>query len=302
MSANNTTTTTGKGIVLIIAAAILWGTTGTSQALAPAASSPQTIGAVRLLVGGMSLVLLALSRGGLRRQVWPAGLTLLAGFFVAAYQVCFFWGVYRTGVAIGTIVGIGSSPVFAGLLDFIFQRKKVGRRWIVSTGMALFGSSMLLLDSRDLHADGIGILLSAAAGFSYAAYALAMKLMLPGKAAEDVTAVIFCTGALFLSPLLFTGDLHWLTIPRGWLLMLHLGVLATGVAYWLFASGLKIVPVSSAVTLSLAEPMTAAVLGVLVVGERLSGTAWCGLLLILSGLLVLALPTRVYRARIMRDD
>jgi drug/metabolite transporter, DME family len=301
MSACNTATDSFEGAWLIIASAILWGTTGTSQALAPASSSPQAIGALRLLVGGLSLALFALSRGGLRRQVWPVGLTFLAGFFVAAYQLCFFWGVSRTGVAVGTIVGIGSSPIFAGLLDYFFQGKKAGLRWIISTCMALFGCSMLLLNSRDLHVDSFGILLSAAAGFSYAVYSLAIKLMLPGKSAEDVTAVIFCTGALFLSPLLFTTDLHWLTIPRGWILILHLGVLATGLAYWLFARGLERVPVSSAVTLSLAEPMTAAVLGVIVVGERLSGTAWCGLLFILSGLFVLVVPTSIYRTRFKRD-
>lgn len=298
MSVNNAVTTPGKGGFLIIAAAMLWGTTGTSQALAPATSSPQTIGALRLLVGGLSLALIALSRGGLRRQTWPVGLTLLAGIFVAAYQLCFFWGVSRTGVAIGTIVMGGCSPVFGGLLDYAFQRKKVGRCWIVSTGMAILGCTMLLLDSRNLQVDVFGILLSVAAGFSYASYALAMKRMLPGKATEDVTAVIFCTGALFMSPFLFSADLHWLALPRGWLLMLHLGVLATGLAYWLFARGLESTPISSALTLTLAEPMTAAVLGVVVVGERLSGTAWCGLLLIFSGLLVLALPKNVYRARI----
>jgi drug/metabolite transporter, DME family len=295
MSTSTPVTTSGKGVWLIIAAAMLWGTTGTSQALAPAASSPQTIGAVRLLVGGLALALIALSRGGLQqRRNWPVGLTLFAGFFVAAYQLCFFWGVSRTGVAIGTIVGIGSSPIFAGLLEYVFQRRKVGRRWIISTGMAIAGCSMLLMTSRDLQVDSLGILLATAAGFSYAAYTQAMKLMLSGRSAEDVTAVVFCVGALLLSPLLFTADLHWLAMARGWLLMLHLGVLATGLAYWLFVRGLEYIPVSSAVTLSLAEPMTAAVLGVAVVGERLSGTAWCGLALILSGLLVLALPKRVY--------
>lgn len=290
-----------RGVWLIIASAVLWGTTGTSQALAPAASSPQAIGAVRLLVGGLSLAVIALSRGGLRRQTWPIGLTILAGFFVAAYQLCFFWGVSRTGVAVGTIVGIGSSPIFAGFLDYFFQKRTPGRRWMVSTFLAIFGCSMLLLDSRDLHIDNAGILLSTAAGFSYAAYTLVMKLMLPGKSAEDVTAVIFCTGALYLSPLLFTADLQWLALPRGWILMLHLGVLATGLAYWLFARGLQKVAVSTAVTLSLAEPMTAGILGVLVVGERLSGIAWCGLLLILSGLFVLVVPTSVYRARARTD-
>ena len=301
MSISKAVTAPGKGAWLIIAAAMLWGTTGTTQALAPATSSPQTVGALRLLVGGLSLALIALSRGGLRRQTWPVGLTLLAGFFVAAYQLCFFWGVSRTGVAVGAIVMGGSCPVFGGALDYAFQRRGVGRRWLISTGMAILGCAMLLLDSRNLQVDGFGVLLSAAAGFSYASYALVMKRMLPGKSAEDVTAVIFCTGALFMSPFLFTADLHWLTLPRGWLLMLHLGVLATGLAYWLFARGLESTPVSTALTLTLAEPMTAAVLGVVVVGERLSGTAWCGLLLIFTGLLILALPKNVYRARSRAD-
>jgi drug/metabolite transporter, DME family len=289
---------TGQGAWLIIASAMLWGTTGTSQALAPAASSPQVIGASRLLVGGLTLALIALLRGGLRRQAWPIGLTFLAGFFVASYQLCFFWGVSRTGVAIGTIVGIGSSPIFAGLLDYFFQKRKASGRWGISTGMAIAGCSMLLVSSGDIRIDSLGILLSAAAGFSYAAYALAIKLLLPGKSAEDVTAVVFCTGALLLAPFLFTADLHWLTQTRGFLLILHLGVFATGLAYWLFARGLEKIPVSTAVSLSLAEPMTAAILGVVVVGERLSGVAWVGLLLILSGLLVLVMPQKVHEERV----
>jgi drug/metabolite transporter, DME family len=286
-----------KGAWLIVAAAMLWGTTGTSQALAPAGSSPQAIGALRLLVGGLTLALIALWRNGWRRQAWPAGLTFLAGFFVAAYQLCFFSGVSRTGVAVGTIVSIGSSIIFAGILEIIFQKRKPGRRWAVATLIAISGCSILLLQSRELHVNGSGIVLAAAAGFSYAAYTMTIKRLLPEKSVEDVAAMVFCVGALILSPLLFTTDLHWLSMTRGWLLMLHLGVLATGLAYWLFARGLERVPVASAVTLSLAEPMTAAVLGVVVVGERLTGSAWIGVLLILSGLLVLIVPAGIRRAR-----
>jgi threonine/homoserine efflux transporter RhtA len=44
--------------------------------------------------------------------------------------------------------------------------------------------------------------------------------------------------------------------------------------------------------LTLAEPLTAGLLGVLVVGEYLTGTAWCGLFLLLCGLFLLAFPWR----------
>nr|WP_316046937.1 EamA family transporter [Planococcus glaciei] len=69
--------------------------------------------------------------------------------------------------------------------------------------------------------------------------------------------------------------------------ILYLGLGATSLSYILFSSGLKLIPSSSAVTLSLAEPMTAALLGVFIVGEVLTGIAWVGVLLLLGGILVL---------------
>ena len=280
----------GSGTWLILAAAMLWGTTGTSQALAPEGSTPAAIGALRLLLGGSALALYAWLKGGLRKQSWPVKQTFLAGGFIALYQISFFWAVAKTGVAVGTIVAIGSSPVFAGILEYLTRKKRPGRRWYLSTAIAVVGCLLLLLQSGDVQINGWGILLALLAGFSYASYALGIKLLLPGRSAEGVTTVVFCLGALFLLPLLFKADLHWLGEIKGWLMLLHLGLLATALSYWLFANGLTTVPTSTAVTLSLAEPLTAALLGVLVVGERLNMTAISGLAMILSALLLLALP------------
>ncbi len=60
------------GVWLILLAAMLWGTTGTSQALAPTGANPVVIGALRLAVGGAALLVLAWVRGGLRTGGrWP---------------------------------------------------------------------------------------------------------------------------------------------------------------------------------------------------------------------------------------
>lgn len=291
-SAEGTEIFRNKGIWLILAAAVLWGTTGTAQALAPAGSSPLAIGALRLAFGGSTLALSAWLRGGLRHRSWPPLLTLAAGAFVALYQVTFFSAVLKTGVAVGTIVGIGSAPVFAGILEYLVRHRRPGRRWYPSTAVAVFGCLLLVLQSGDIRIDLAGIILALAAGFSYAAYALAIKMLLPGRSPEDVTAVIFCLGAIFLSPLLFHADLAWLGQVNGWLLMLHLGLVATALSYWLFAGGLKTVAASTAVTLSLAEPLTATILGIVVVGERISLVSSFGLVLILSALLLLIIPDR----------
>ena len=281
-----------RGIWLILIAAILWGTTGTAQALAPAGSSPLAIGALRLALGGSALALSAWLRGGLRHRSWPPLLTIAAGAFVALYQVTFFSAVLKTGVAVGTIVGIGSAPVFAGILEYLVRQRRPGRRWYFSTAVAVFGCLLLVLQAGDIRIDGVGIVLALTAGFSYAAYALAIKLLLPGRSPEDVTAVIFCLGAIFLSPLLLMADLSWLRQINGWLLMLHLGLVATALSYWFFASGLKTVAASTAVTLSLAEPLTAAILGIVVVGERINVVSSLGLVLILSALVLLIVPDR----------
>ncbi|MCA9915716.1 MAG: EamA family transporter, partial [Anaerolineae bacterium] len=100
------------GRIWIILAATLWGTTGTSQALAPQGATPLAVGTMRLVIGGVVLFLLALQRGNFRRNpAWFSWNMLGAGICSALYQLTFFAGVSLTGVAVGTLVGIGSAPL-----------------------------------------------------------------------------------------------------------------------------------------------------------------------------------------------
>lgn len=293
-SSNDTAVQTKGGTWLVLMAAMLWGTTGTAQALAPTGASSMTVGAMRLAVGGAALLVVALARGGLTGGGrWPLVATLCAGGFIATYQLAFFAAVKATGVAVGTMVAIGSSPVLAGILAFLVRGERPGRRWFAATVVAVAGCVLLSGGGGGgLSANPVGIALALAAGGSYAAYALAIKSLLAGRSPEAVMAVAFCVGALMLAPLLVGADLAWLANPRGALVILHLGVVATAVSYILFARGLKTVSVANAVTLSLAEPLTATILGVAVVRERLTPIALCGVLLLFSGLAILAVTPR----------
>lgn len=284
-----------KGVLLILCAAVLWGTTGTSQAFAPTGSTPLTIGALRLAVAGIFLFVFAMGRDRNFYRNMPIKLVLAAGVFVAAYQVFFFWGVSLTGVAAGTIVGIGSSPVFAGILGRLFLKEKLQPKWVGATICAIMGCALLAGSSSALTISIPGILLSAGAGFAYATYTIFIKMLLPNRSASAVTAMVFCTGAVLLLPLLYGTNLTWTLQPAGLLVVLHLGIIATAVSYILFSRGLALTQASTAVTLSLAEPVTAGMLGVFVLGERLGFIAWCGVFCILAGLTILALPTPAKR-------
>ena len=278
---------------LILAAAICWGTTGTAQALAPASAQPASIGAVRLIIGGIALLIIALRRGVLPRgERWPLWPTLLAAGSMAAYQVLFFSAVVRTGVAVGTMVAIGSAPILAGLIAFLVRRERLGWRWGLATSLAVLGCGLLIMAGRDIAVDPSGILLAIGAGAAYALFTVASKGLLDSKPPEAVMAITFCLGALILSPLLVSADLSWLGMPRGLAVALHLGLVTVALAYNLFARGLALTPVATAATLTLAEPLTAGLLSITVLHEKLTLPALSGMLLIFAGLALVSISRK----------
>lgn len=288
----------------VLLAALCFGTTGTAQALGPDGTSAVTVGAVRIAVGAALLLLVewAMARRARRvaaapaagrvRARWPRGPLAVGALGVAAYQLCFFAAVKDTGVAVGTVVALGSAPALAGLGGWLTTRQAPQRTWALATALACAGVATLALSgggSSEVSAPGV--LLALGAGASYAAFTLASKRLLDqGHGVEPVMARTFGFGALLLAPVLVLGDVGWLATPGGAALALWLGAVPTALAYILFASGLRHLPANEVATLTLAEPVTAALLGALVLGERPGATAVAGIVIILAGLAVLAAP------------
>jgi DME family drug/metabolite transporter len=273
----------------VLLAALCFGTTGTAQALGPAGLSPAGVGAARILVGGALLVAFA---GGIPRL--PRKPLLIAALGVAAYQLCFFAAVADTGVAVGTIVALGSAPAIAGSLEWLMHRRKPATVWAAATALACAGVALLALAGSDAAVSAPGVALALGAGASYAAYTLSAKRMLDaGHRPEHVMAGAFGLGALALVPVLAATGAGWLLQPGGAALALFLGIVPTALAYVLFARGLERLSAAETATLTLAEPLTAALLGLVVLSERVSASAGLGAALVLGGLVVLAAPRKV---------
>lgn len=290
---------TNRGTWFVLLAAVLWGTAGTAQALAPAGAQPVVVGALRLAVSGMALLVLVGVSGGLGplRQ-WPLLATVASALWMAAIQVCFFAALSRTGVATGTTLFIGSAPIFAGLIAYVVSGERPNRKWAVATVLAIVGCSLLVSGGEQLGADPLGCVLAIAAGGFYSLYAVSIKALLRERSVVSVLAVTSSLGAVLLSPFIFSAELTWLSSPSGVLLALYLGLLTSAAPYCLFAHGLRLIPVSSAVTLNLAEPLTAALLGVLLLGEQLSLPAWIGMSLLVGGLLLMSVSPRALLTKV----
>lgn len=274
----------------VLLAAILFGTTGAAQALGPDSSTPLTVGAARIVVGGGLLILFALRSGGFRGQ-WPARPLLIAGGGVAVYQLAFFAAVADTGVAVGAIVAIGSGPAFAGVLERILDGTSPGRTWLIATALAVAGVAVLsLAATAEASLSGKGIAFALVAGAGYAAYTVVAKRLLRlGHGPVPVMGAAFGVGAVLLLPVLAFGETAWLQTPDGLALVLYLGIFPTAVAYVLFGRGLRRLEASEVTTLVLAEPVTATILGVVVLDEPVGPSGALGAGLVLAGLAVLAL-------------
>jgi DME family drug/metabolite transporter len=274
----------------VLLAALCFATTGTAQALGPDDTDPVGVGAARVLVGGALLVAVAIAtRGGVRGPRWTPGPVLAAAAGVAVYQLAFFAAVADTGVAVGTIVALGSAPTLAGLFEWLLDRRVPDPRWAAATALACAGVAMLALAGGEASVSLPGIAMAVVAGGSYAVYTLAAKrLLTTGHAPEQVMAAAFGLGALALLPALLISEPTWLAHADGIGLALFLGIVPTALAYVLFARGLRRLSASETATLTLAEPLTAGALGAIVLAEPVTAMSAAGAGLVLAGLLALA--------------
>lgn len=286
---------------MVLLAAVLFGTTGTAQALGPDGTDPTAVGAARVLAAAVLLVLVArwAPRGS---GAWSVGAVAIGGLGVAGYQLSFFEAVDRTGVAVGTVVALGSGPAFAGLVGRLANGERLTRRWAGATALACAGVALLVGGGEGADVDAAGIGLALAAGASYATYTVAAKRLLDaGLAPEAVMAWFFTLGAVLLLPVLVAAGGGGLGSPGGLALVVYLAALPTALAYVLFARGLRHLTSGETATLTLAEPLTATALGIAVLSEDPSPLTAAGAALVLAGLVVLALPGRAARPGVAAD-
>jgi DME family drug/metabolite transporter len=275
----------------ILVAALLFGTTGTAQALA-GVEPPLAVGSARIVVGGTALAAVAVLRGELRGLGGAWRLVVVAALGVAGYQLAFFAAVAATGVAVGTVVAIGLATVVTGALEWAIEGTAPPRRWIAATTLAVAGVALLAVAaSADAAIRPAGIALAVAAAIGYALYAVVCKRLLRlGHAPGGVMGASFGLAGLLLVPALVVAGPAHLASPAGLGLALYLGLLPTAAAYLLYARGLRRVTAGETTTIGLAEPLAAAVLGAAVLHEALGAPALAGGGLVLAGLLALTVP------------
>jgi DME family drug/metabolite transporter len=283
------------GLLLVVLAAITWGTTGTTLQLVGGTSSavPLVVGAIRMLVAAPLLVAGARLAGASLRPSGPA--FAVAGLCMAGYQVCYFSAVPLAGVGASALLAICSAPILIAVLARIFLREPITRWRLAAMAAGIVGAGLLVGGAPSGRGQNfvLGCALALGAGLAYSLYAVATKGALKESSPLGLSALTFVLAATVLVPILMLQpSATTQTVARAWPLLLYLGAIPTAGAYWLYTTGLRRVPAGSAAIAGLLEPLTATALGLLLFEERLGVQQVAGatLLLVSMGLLGAGTP------------
>lgn len=276
---------------LVVVAALLWGTTGTAAFFIGTEVSPVAIGAATMGFGGVVLALLggrdsARVLGDRGARLW-LGLAVLG---VVVYPLTFYWGMSLAGIAVGNVVALGLGPLVVAALEWAVDKSAPGGRWWVAVIVALAGVVLMSSAKVELGGDRVGnsttgVFLAVVAGLSYGLYTYACgRLIDRGHTPRAVVGAVFGSGSpVLLGLLIFVGGGLFAT-PLSVSLVGYLVVGPMVIAYLAFSHALLTVRSSTVATIALLEPVAAAALAVLVVGERLGPLALVG-----GGLVFLAI-------------
>jgi DME family drug/metabolite transporter len=154
--------------------------------------------------------------------------------------------------------------------------------------LSITGAALLVLSGGSESSSLTGIILSILAGAAYAAYSTITSKISDAAPSVTVAAATFSVAAVLVAPVFFLAPLDWALAPSPMALLIFLGVVVTGLSYALYTKGLQTVPAASAVTLALAEPLTAWLLATFLVGEANTPAKMAGAALLIAGLYIVS--------------
>lgn len=291
------------GYAFILAAACMWGTIGIFFAILhfDFGMSALSIGFLRAAIATLILVvgLLFYKRDALRLPRHLIRLYVLFGFFgVAFFYVLNAEAVILTNVATASVL-LYTAPVYVTLFAWRLWGEPLTARKIGAVIAAFFGCALVAraYDPGTLQLNGVGVLVAAASGFTYALFTIFSKYLSTRASPWTTVTYSLIFGTLFLLPLQFVdipgfgalGTEALYREPAAWLALLGLCLGPTLGSYALYNAGLVTVPAGVASVIATIEPIVAGIAGFIVFGQVLEPLQIVGAVIIICAALSLTL-------------
>jgi drug/metabolite transporter, DME family len=297
-----TTMSTGRGLVCVVFAATAWGTAGAAAALLYDGSGLGPLALTFWRAAGGFLLLLAvraLRPAGTRPARRPEGrrraaVRLLAtGAGLTLFQTAYFGAVRSTGLAVATVVTLGSGPVLIALAARLTMGERLGRGGVCAVAGALTGLAVLVLGDQGTAVRPLGAVLAVLSAAGYAGITLLTRWYgRAGGGADplDTSLWSFAICALVLAPAAAAEGMwpHAAGLGRTLGLLGYLASVPTAIAYALYFAGAAVLRAATVSVIALIEPVSAAVIAVTLLGERLTAATVAGTVILLAAATALA--------------
>jgi drug/metabolite transporter (DMT)-like permease len=217
------------------------------------------------------------------------------------FSICMLFGVSLTS-AVSAGVIMAAIPAVVALLSWVFLRERIAPRVWVAVACAAIGIALLALAQPGSHGGAgqatgdwawLGNLLVFGAVVCEASYAVIGKTLTGALGPKRITSLINLWGFLLITPLGLYAALSFdfrSVQPSVWLLLLFYSLAASVWTVWLWMTGLKSVPASQGGVFTVMLPVSAALVGVLVLGESLTGLQLAAFVVALAGVLLATAP------------
>ena len=224
------------------------------------------------------------------------------------FSICMLFGVSLTSaVAAGVIMA--AIPATVALLSWAFLRERISGRVWAAVACAVLGIALVSLSKSELPAHmgtaqeadlalknaWLGNLLLVGAVLCEAAYAVIGKKLTGALGPKRITALINLWGFALVTPfgLWMAWGFDFATVaPSSWGLLLFYSLAASVWTVWLWMTGLRTIPANQAGVFTVMLPVSAAAVGVGVLGEHLNGTQVGAFAIALVGVVLATLPER----------
>ena len=281
------------GLLQISLAGVLWGTGGLVVQLIREREPMHvvTISAWRMLLAAVVLGLAVLAtRAGpalVRLLREHPGRTVLVGVATAVYQALYFASVTLVGVSVATVVSLGVAPVLLTVAEGVRERRGPGSARVVVLAAALTGLVLVTIGAGHGSGTGpspaLGVLAALGSGAAYAFTTAQGEGLARHTGPLALTTAATTIGALALLPAaLLVGGPRTTDDPEVVVLLVYLGLMTMALAYGLLYAGLRTASGSAATIATLLEPVTAAAVAAVVLGERIGALGLLGTALVLA--------------------
>lgn len=286
-----------RAFLLVLGVGVIWGTIGVASKFVFETTTldPVSLNWLRSLVAAVACLIIG-GRGfpASLRRASRRDLALMAvlGAVVIVYQWCYLAAVERIGVTATTLISLCVPPALVALVSALFLGERLSGRGALALAGALLGT-VLLIGSPTV--EGVpggamlaGVLLALGCATGVATHALGSRFIAGRHDALVPPTVSFVVGAALFAPLALGRGVSVEQPLTGWLMVLYLGVVPSALAYAMYQRGLRHLPASTATILTLAEPLTAALLAWALFDERLGPVGLAGGALLLGSIVLLS--------------